>query len=187
MSGKQPIRLDAVHELVDAVRRHPTAGAVRYIQEATWQGGLRTSSRATFVSALGESSINEQPHVICSDEPAALLGEDSAPSPGDLLLGALAGCYMVTLAANAAVLGLEMSDVRLHLEGSIDLQGFLGLNENVRSGFSDITVEVMVDCPGATEEVLAELIRRVERFSPIRNTLVDPVPVVTRLISAQRD
>ncbi len=77
-----------------------------------------------------------------SDEPMALLGSDTAVSPGEYVLQALAGCYTVTLVANAAARGIELSSLDLELECDFDLNGFLGINPGVRSGAQEIRARV---------------------------------------------
>lgn len=116
-----------------------------------------------------------------SDEPTALLGTDSAVSPAEYLLQALAGCYTVTLAALASAQGVELEAYRLELEGDIDLQGFLGIDPTVRPGLQQVRVRLDVDAPGTSRERLQELVSLVESRSPIRDTLVSPVDVVTTL------
>ena len=116
-----------------------------------------------------------------SDEPAALLGSDTAVSPGEHLLQALAGCYTVTLAANAASRGIVLEGYRLHLEADFDLAGFLGVDKDQDPGASEIRVQVELDAPEASREQLEELVRVVEARSPIRGTLVRPVNVITQL------
>ncbi len=117
-----------------------------------------------------------------SDEPTALLGTDTAVSPAEYVLQALAGCYTVTLTANAASRGIELKSFRLELEGDIDLRGFLGIDTAIRPGVQQLRVRVHIEAPDATREQLEELISLVESRSPIRDTLVNPVDVVTTLV-----
>ena len=87
----------------------------------------------------------------------------------------------VGYAANAAAMGIELNDLRFELEGDIDLRGFLGISEDVRAGYSDITCTVHVDAD-ATEAELAELRDRVEATSPLLDTITNAVPVQTELV-----
>ena len=57
---------------------------------------------------------------------------------------------------------------------------FLGL-DGPRPGFTEIRVTGRVSSPEASPEQLAELCEYVQDTSPVRDTLAQPVPVVTRL------
>ncbi|MFJ6452676.1 OsmC family protein [Streptomyces hydrogenans] len=116
-----------------------------------------------------------------SDEPAAFLGTDTAVSPAEYLLQALAGCYTVTLASLAAAQGIELKGFRVELEGDVDLRGFLGIDSTVRPGLQQVRVRLHVDAPGTPREQVEELVALVENRSPIRDTLISPVDVVTTL------
>ena len=66
-----------------------------------------------------------------------VLGDDSAPNPVVYVLSALAGCLTTTMVYHAAARGIEIEAVSSKLEGVLGLQGFLGLSDAVRKGFSD--------------------------------------------------
>lgn len=71
--------------------------------------------------------------------------------------------------------------MRLELEGDVDLRGLLGIDASIRPGLGQVRVRVHAEAPGSTREQLEELISLVESRSPIRDTLVNPVGVVTTL------
>ena len=96
--------------------------------------------------------------------------------PGDR-----AGCYAVTFAANATVRGIELSRLELEMKADFDLQGFLNLDDSVRPGAQEIRVTVHAESPNASREQLQELTDAVQRRSPIRDTLANPVTVSTTL------
>ncbi|WP_208972830.1 OsmC family protein [Streptomyces malaysiensis] len=70
---------------------------------------------------------------------------------------ALAGCYAVTYAANAAARGVELSSLRLDMEVDFDLRGFLGLDKSVRPGAQEIRVTVHAESPNTSLDGLEEL------------------------------
>lgn len=122
-------------------------------------------------------------YILESDEPAVLLGTDLAANPAEYVLQALAGCYAVTFAANAAVRGIELSSLRLELEVDFDLRGFLDLDDSARPGAKQIRVRVHVSSPTASVEQLQDLTDAVQKRSPIRDTLANPVDVATTLVT----
>ncbi|WP_326837556.1 OsmC family protein [Amycolatopsis rhabdoformis] len=172
----------ALRETVAAVTEERRLGHVTFAVQGEWQGGLAVRSTT---GALVQGGVRDPRRagkfVLESDEPAALLGGDTAVSPGEYVLQALAGCYTVTLVANAAAQGIELRKYRLALEADFDLSGFLGIDKAVSPGVQELRVTVDVDAPEASREQLEELVKLVEQRSPIRDTLVRGVTVTTKL------
>ncbi|MDO0916727.1 OsmC family protein [Streptomyces sp. DT2A-34] len=165
-----------------AVRAEPKLGQATISVNGSWQGGVRLAAQTGAMTQGGErDETRVAKFAMSSDEPAGLLGTDTAVSPGEYVLQALAGCYSATLAALASVQGIELKSVRLELEGDIDFRGFLGTDLSVRPGLQQVRVRLHVDAPDAPREQLEELVALVESRSPIRDTLVNPVDVVTTL------
>lgn len=116
-----------------------------------------------------------------SDEPLSLLGTDTAASPSEYILQALAGCYTVSLSVLAAKKGIQLDAVRLSLDFDIDVAGFLGIDPAVRNGAQKINVDIEIDSPGTPREQLEELVNGLASISPIHDTLANPVPISARL------
>lgn len=110
-----------------------------------------------------------------SDEPVALGGTDTAPNPVEQVLAALGNCLAVGYAANAAAAGIEISDLRISLEGDLDLHTFLGLTDG-NAGYSSIRVKVDLKS-NATADQLQALHQKVVGTSPVGHTLRRAVPV----------
>ncbi|WP_416972187.1 OsmC family protein [Streptomyces sp. 4F14] len=176
------IDLKALQDTVDAVRANPELGRATFTVEGSWQGGFRA---ATHTGALTMGGERDESRVakfqMSSDEPHAAMGTDTAPSPLEFVLHALAGCYTVTLAIHAALMGIELEGFRLELEGDIDMRGPFGIDPEVRPGIQQLRVRVHLDAPRADRKQLEELVSAVERYSAIRDTIANPVDVVTTL------
>lgn len=176
------IDVQALQDTTAAVQANSQLGQATFSVNGSWQGGCRLTAQTGTLTAGGERDESRvAKYVMSSDEPTALLGSDTAVSPAEYLLQALAGCYTVTLAALAAAQGIELKAFRLELEGDVDLRGFLGIDASVRPGLQQVRVRLHVDAPDTPREKLEELVTLVENRSPIRDTLVSPVDVVTTL------
>jgi uncharacterized OsmC-like protein len=185
MSVKEQVNVVDLKSTVEVVRDNPKLGQVSFSMKGTWDGGLRLNSQTGPLTQAGTPDMSRNGQFkLKSDEPTALLGSDTGVSPGEYVLQALAGCYMVTIAANAAVRDIVLEDVRLELEADFDLRGFLGIDTSIRSGSQGIRVNVAIDSPNATSEQLKDLVHAVEKRSPIRDTLANPVDVKTTLVTA---
>src|SRR4051812_15762792 len=93
------VDVDALTDTIEAVRRERSLGEVTFSVDGDWAGGFRLRAETgSLVQAGAPDSSRKGMFSMQSDEPAALLGSDTAVSPGEHLLQALAGCYTVTLA-----------------------------------------------------------------------------------------
>ncbi|MCV7183615.1 OsmC family protein [Mycolicibacterium murale] len=177
----------ALSATLDAVREKPALAQVSFTLNSAWSSGCHQRSQTGEMRQNGEIVAGrESRYVLESDEPAALLGTDKAPNPGEYVLQALAGCYAVTYATNAAMRGIELSSLKLELEVDFDLQGFFDLDGSVRPGAQQVRVNVHAESPNASSEQLRALTDAVRRRSPIGDTLANPVDVVTTLVETSR-
>lgn len=116
-----------------------------------------------------QSDAQSGDHVIRIDEPESLGGSNSGPNPVELLLSALGGCLVVLVNAFAPKYGVDVDDVRVHVEGDLDPEGFQG-NPDVRAGFSAIRYSIEIDS-ASSEESVQELIKYAEEHCPVKDTL----------------
>lgn len=174
--------IDAIRATAQAVAAQRELGEVTFTMTADATGGLASRVQTGALIQGGEADTDRiGRYEVSTDEPIALLGTDTAISPAEYILTALAGCYTVTLASLAASRGISLNSIRLTLGFDIDLSGFLGVDSSVRKGAQGVTVEVDLDSPGASREQLEELVRELEETSPIRDTIANPVAVTTTL------
>lgn len=162
------VRIEQVAALADRLRAEPAAAGTTWSASVTWDSAFRSWA-----------SIRDfTPYP--SDEPGALGGDDTAPNPVEQLLAALGNCLAVGFAANATAAGIEVRDLRIDVEGDLDLQTFLGLDPGGNAGFSGIRVRVHLDADASDDE-LAALHDRVVSTSPVGHTLSRSVPVDVQL------
>lgn len=179
INGVDKAALDAT---LDAVRQTPELARVSFSLDSEWLTGCHQRGRTGDLRQNDDVVTSRSArYILESDEPAALLGTDHAASPGEYILQALAGCYAVTYATNAAIRGIELTSLQLDMEVDFDLQGFLNLDVSVRPGAQEIRVTVHASSSNAGPEQLRELTDAVQRRSPIRDTLANPVVVTTTL------
>lgn len=111
-------------------------------------------------------------------------GPGTGACSGDLLLGALAACAQITCQMVAAATGIDTERIEVIADGDIDLRGTLGVDREAPVGFEAIRLRIEVDAPGVTDEDLAALHARTERYGTVLQTLLDPPPIETTLVAA---
>lgn len=119
---------------------------------------------------LGRAIQNAQAHV-------GVGGAGTAACSGDLLLGALAACAQLTCQMVATAMGIEAERIEVVVEGDLDLRGTLGIEREVPAGFAAIRVRFDVDAPGESDERIASLIEKTERYCTVLRTLLEPPPI----------
>jgi uncharacterized OsmC-like protein len=114
--------------------------------------------------------------VVENAEHQILVGEDQSPNPVEFVLHALAGCLTSTLVYYAAARGYKIPGVESTLEGNLDLHGFLGMDEKIRSGYNDIKVTMKVE-GDLSKEQIQEMIQVAKDRSPVYDMVTRSVPV----------
>jgi uncharacterized OsmC-like protein len=119
-------------------------------------------------------------HIV--DEPPGLLGDDTAPNPTEALLAALGSCVAVGIQANAVARGFVIRSIELELEGDINITSVWGTGDLSPKalGLTAVRIRAHVEADGATPAQLDELVAHAATWSPVLNTIKNPVPVAVQ-------
>ena len=150
-----------------------------------------SSSRITLKATGGQGDLP----IACSVEVGQKLleaqahtgvgGTGTAACSGDLLLGALAACAQLTCQLVATAMGIEVEDIRVSVEGELDLSGTLGISKTVPVGFEDIRTTFDIKAPTATPDQFSALQEKTEQYCVVMQTLLQPPPIRTTWICNQ--
>lgn len=108
------------------------------------------------------------------------MGEDQAPNPVEYALTALAACVTSSIVYHAAAKGVKIHSMESRLEGDIDLQGFLGIRDDVPRGYEEIRMFVKIEAD-APPDKLKDIIQLGPTYSPVYDTITRAVPVKVQL------
>lgn len=118
-------------------------------------------------------------HEVVVDEPLHLFGQDTAPAPGEILLSGLGGCLAVGITAVATWKQVTLSKLEIFLEADIGNTAAWGAGGAERTpeemGFQDIRAKVLIEGDASREE-LEEIVERANYYSPVANSLRNPIP-----------
>jgi uncharacterized OsmC-like protein len=137
--------------------------SMRLLAAKPERGHLRCATRARLVGGL-RCEIEEGSWRLAADMPAKVGGDESAPTPGVLGRGALAGCLTIGIAAWAARLGVPLESVEVEVQADFDARGELGMG-GVPPGYSEVRYVVSIESPASRDE-LERLIALAEGTSP---------------------
>jgi uncharacterized OsmC-like protein len=161
------IDLDTLTGTVEAIGQEPELGACKFRARNTWLGGNHNCTTVSGFYGAKQEIAHKQVFELHADEPPILAGQDDGANPVEHLLNALAACVTTSMVAHAAVRGIHIEALESELEGDIDLRGFLGLDESVPKGFTDIRVKFRVKSDPGNMDRLKQL----TAFSPVFNTI----------------
>jgi len=164
-------------DTIEAIKRDPALAHFEFRARNQWiDGGMNRSRIQDFYGAGREDDSRQEPFEFTNGEPPVLLGANEGANPVEFLLHALAGCVTTTFVLHAAARGIRIRELATALDGDIDVQGLIGLNDAITPGYQEIRIKMRVkaDC---TDEELDDLLRYAQARSPVCNTVCRPVPV----------
>jgi uncharacterized OsmC-like protein len=176
------VDVDKLFETINAVKESPVIAKFRFGVDNEWIDGGHNRTTITGYYGACEDMEHATTFVLDADEPPILLGEDKGPNPVEYLLKALAGCVTSALVYHAAAKGIEIEEVECAVQGEIDLQGFLGIRDDVRNGYQNIRMMYKIKADVSDEE-LNDLVNLGPTFSPTFDSVSRGVPIT---VTAER-
>lgn len=161
---------------VKAIQTNPDIARFEFRVKNKWiDGGHNRSWIQDFYGGGQEDKSRTVPFVHDNSEPPILLGNNEGANPVEYILHGLAGCMTTTMVLHAAANGIMLTSVESRLEGDLDVQGFLGLNDMVRNGYQNIRVSFTIkgDLTDAEKQMLESFVQK----SPVFDIVTNSVPV----------
>lgn len=170
------INVEAIAGARQAMTDAPPAAAFVWRGTAEWQNG--THNRTFFDSyfGAGEDQQHRETFALDTDHPELFASEDNGVTPPEMVLAGLAGCLTAGVASIASARGIQLHSVRATVEGDMDLRGTLGIDGDVRSGFSAMRVVYSIDAD-ATDAEIEALLAQSQKRSPVFDALTNPCAV----------
>jgi uncharacterized OsmC-like protein len=168
------LSVQGIQGMVEMVKAQPEVAKAVFNATTTWKGGFHNEAVVKSFSMGGQrnDASRKEAFTIVGDHPQELLGTDKGPSSIEVLLSALGHCLASGWATYGANMGIPVDELRVEIEGDIDLQGMLALPElgAVPPGFQEIRATYHVKS-GAPQEQLEQLAKMSEELSPTRHSL----------------
>lgn len=174
------IDMNTLKQTVAAVQNDPELGKSHFRVSNRWVEGNHNRTTVKDFYSAGRENQHRKEYKLDADEPALLAGNDRAPNPVEHLLNALASCLTTSMVAHAAVRGIHIEELSSEIEGDIDLSGFLGLNNDVPKGYTNIRVRFRVK----SDEKDLDKLTSLAHFSPVFNTITQGANVDVQVVSA---
>ena len=180
------VNLEGIMAVDKLVREQPAMGKIQFKAKSTWQRGTKSQvSVHSWTAGGNDMAPAPRRFTVMVDEPPELGGVDGAPNPVEVLLSALAGCVTAGVATNAQMFGVPIDGIDIDLEADVDARGLLGHDKSVRNGVTDIRYTITIQS-SAPEDKVRKVKETIDRKSPVRDTLANPVNIVSKLIYKPR-
>jgi hypothetical protein len=121
--------LRAIDGLIAAMKSNPAEAPYQFRSYTRWTGGAVSATTFASYTRGGVDIARPVPHELEADEPPALLGTGTQVGPTGHLIHALSHSLAVAMVYFAARRGVTIKSVGIDAEGTLDLQGLLGLDE----------------------------------------------------------
>jgi uncharacterized OsmC-like protein len=170
--------VQAAADTIAAIEADKTLAKFQFRAKNVWiSGGENRSTIRDFYGAGREDKSRSKAFEFINGEPPVLLGNNEGGNPVEFLLHALAGCVTTTFVLHAMARGISLHELSTTLEGDMDLQGLLGLDDAVSPAYEQIRIRMHVkaDC---SDKELDDLLAYAQQHSPVCNTICRPVPVI---------
>ena len=170
------VNVEALLGAREALDATPEAAQFKWRATCTWINGTHSRSTMNGFFGLGQEQARDKTFTLETDHPEVFAAEDQAPTPVEVVLSGLAGCLMGGIAAVAQHRGIQLRAVKATIEGDMDLQGILGIDDDVRNGFGTIRVNFTVDAD-ATEDEIKALVAQSQKRSAVFDIVTNPTNV----------
>lgn len=174
------VNVDELFGTIDAIKSAPVIAKFRFRAQNKWMGGGHNRTTISNYHGARQEHERKAPFVLDADEPPVLLGNDMGPNPVEYALTALAACVTTGIVYHATARGITIRSMESRLEGDIDLQGFLGMRDDVPRGYKEVRMFFKIDAD-ASPEKLEEILQLGPTYSPVYDTFTRPVPVKVQL------
>jgi uncharacterized OsmC-like protein len=160
----------------EALEKAPEAAQFKWRASSQWLDGTHSRSTIGSFFGLGAEQSRDKSFTIDADHPKIFASEDHAATPVEIVLAGLAGCLTAGVAAIAQRRGIQLHSVKASLEADMDIQGILGIDDEVRNGFGAIRVHFEIDADASEDDIKA-LVAQSQKRSAVFDIITNPTNV----------
>ena len=164
----------------DALTAEPAGAQFTWRVSNTWVRGTHSQSTVQGFFGLGEEQDTARDFRFEADHPELFSAENHGATPVEILLTSLASCLTGGIAAVAQNRDIQLYSVRCSIEGNMDVRGILGIDTDVRNGFSAIKVTYTVDADASPADIAA-LVAQSQKRSAVYDILTNPTNVTVEV------
>ncbi len=165
---------DKMFGAIAKVRDDGELAQFRFSATNQWVEGTASESSIYEWYGMGGDHVHADRFSFKADHPT--LGHGHGPTPQEYVLHALAACITAGIATGAAARSIPIRAISSKVSADIDVRGVLGVDPDVRKGFSNVDIEFEIDADCDDEQKDA-LLAGGTKYSAVFDMLANPTEV----------
>jgi uncharacterized OsmC-like protein len=165
----------------EALKSAPQAARFKWRASCKWKNGTYTNTTVQGFHGLGEEQKHKTEFSFEADHPEIFASEDLGATPVEYVLVGLASCLTAGVASVAQNRGIQLKSVEAKIEGSMDIQGILGIDSDIRNGYDDIKVTFNIDADASKKEIDA-IVAQSQKRSAVFDIVTNPTNVTVDVV-----
>jgi uncharacterized OsmC-like protein len=174
------VNVDALLAAREALKAAPEAARFKWKASCKWQNGTHSQTKIKEFDGLGGGQSHKTETSFSADHPEIFASEDLGVTPVEYVLVGLASCLTAGVAAVAQNRGIQLRSVESKVEGSMDIQGILGIDSDVRNGFDDVKITFSIDADASKQDIEA-LVAQSQKRSAVYDIITNPTNVTVQV------
>jgi len=174
------VNVQALLDAREALTAAPEAAQFKWRASNTWVNGQSTVEE---FFGLGGDQHHHTTFSFEADHPEIFASEDHGMTPVEFVLVGLASCLTAGVAAVAQNREIQLRSVKATIEGDMDVQGILGIDSDVRNGFSGVRVSYEIDADASEDDIKA-LVGQSQKRSAVYDIVTNPTNVSVEVTKA---
>ena len=170
------VNVAALLEARDALTEAPEAAKFSWQATCKWMNGTHSHSTVEGFFGLGENQTHKTVFSFDADHPEVFASEDNGATPVEYVLVGLASCLTAGIASVAQHREIQLHSVIVTIKGSMDLQGILGIDSDVRNGFDGIHIKFDIEADASQEDIEA-IVAQSQKRSAVFDVVTNPTNV----------
>jgi len=175
------VNVEALLAARETLRGAPEAAKFMWKATCKWVNGTHSRTSIQEFHGLGESQAHKTEFTFEADHPEIFASEDHGATPVEMVLAGLASCLTAGVAAVAQNRGIQLRSVEAKLEGSMDVQGILGIDSDVRNGYDNIKVTFHIDADAPKKDIEA-IVAQSQKRSAVFDIVTNPTNVTVEVV-----
>ena len=170
------VNVEALLGAREALSGAPEGAQFTWKATSKWVNGTHSESTVQGFYGLGGDQSHRTEYHYDLDHPEIFASEDNGATPVEYVLVALASCLTAGVAAVAQNREIQLRSVSATIEGGMDVRGILGMDSDVRNGFSDIKVSYKIDADASPDDIKA-LVAQSQKRSAVYDIITNPTNI----------
>ena len=167
------VNVQALLDAREALTAAPEAAQFTWRATCNWVNGTHAKSSVEGFYGLGGEQPRTKEFTFDADHPEVFAAEDKGATPVEYVLVGLASCLTAGIASVAQNRNIQLHSVKATLEGDMDLYGIMGIDSDVRNGFSGIRVVFDIDADATRDEIEA-VVAQSQKRSAVYDIVTNP-------------